>query len=122
MNRTAPTSARAAVGDQRAIARGRGVVKNSVSPPNAPLTALPLLVKVPLPAVELVWKKMKPPVAPLTVPPLVVKVPLPAVEVSLKNCVPPPPLTVPPLLVKVPLPAVEVSAKNCRRCARRECR
>ena len=51
----------------------------------------------------------------MTAPPLVVKVPLLAVEVS-KNCVKPPDnalLTVPPLVVKVPLPAVEVAA-NCR--------
>ncbi len=51
---------------------------------------------------------MLPPFAPLTVPPLLVKVPLPAVE-TLMNCVEPPgaPLAVPPLLVKVPLAAVE---------------
>ena len=68
-----------------------------------------LLVKVPLPAVELLKKNTLPPIAPLTAPPLLVKVPLPAVEVS-KNSVWPPnaPLTAPPLLVKVPLPAVEV--------------
>jgi hypothetical protein len=77
-----------------------------VWPPCAPLTKPPLLINVPLLALE-AWKTVIPPVAPLTRPPLLINVPLPAFEL-LRNAVKPPdpPEAEEALLVKV----VEVPA------------
>src|SRR6266513_5948901 len=74
----------------------------------------PLLIKVPLPPVEVSKKSVWPPTPP--VPPLFAKLPLPAVELS-ENAVKPPwnkelPLTAPPLLINVPFPAEEVSRNH----------
>src|SRR5438477_6111219 len=65
----------------------------------------PLLMKVPLAALEVPLNCVCPPLAPLalaTMPPLLMKVPLAAVELTL-NCVSPPvaPATAPPLVTKV---------------------
>ena len=74
------------------------------SPPTpTPAFTEPLLIKVPLPAVEAPLKL----VAPGTVKPLLlINVPLTALEVS-KNAVPPALSNWSQLLIKVPLPALE---------------
>src|SRR5438105_14447899 len=86
-----------------------------VEPACAPLTALPLLVNVPLPAVDVSVNSVSPPPEPkkpLFVPELLIKLPLPAVEAPPKSVKPPPDsLTALPLLIKVPWLAVEVPVK-----------
>ena len=78
------------------------------------MTVLPLLVKVPLSAVELApiplpLNSMKPPPPVLLMAPSLLNVALLAVEVSLNSVRPPfGPLVAVPLLIKVALPALEV--------------
>src|SRR5882757_5254133 len=76
---------------------------------------LPLLMKVPLAAVDVSEKDVKPPpeVLQQSLMPLLVKVPLPALEVPEKVVEPPSRFTmhVLPPLVKVPLPALELPEK-----------
>jgi hypothetical protein len=65
------------------------VLKNCVSPPDAPATVPPLLVIVAVPAVEVFLKSVEPLNAPATVPPLLMIVAVPAVEVFEKLVEPP---------------------------------
>ena len=87
------------------------VLRKFVWPTPPLLTAVPLLMKLPLPAIALPLNSVEPPSA-VSVEALLVKAPLPALEV-LSNCVLPPgaPKSVAALLVKVPLPAVALLVK-----------
>ena len=89
--------------------------KNSIKPPGPPpLKVAPLAINVAVPALAVSRKSVKEPLLPGPSEPLLVKLALAAVELLWKFVPPPPPRTVatPVLLVKLALPALEVS-KNC---------
>src|SRR5436190_669961 len=65
---------------------------NSVAPPNAPLNVPPLLLNVPLPAVEVLLNCVNPPNVPLNPLPVLEKlVPVPAVALFVNAIAPSPP-------------------------------
>ena len=87
-----------------------------MKPPGPPpLKVAPLAINVALPALAVSRKSVKEPLLPGPSEPLLVKLALAAVELLWKIVPPPPPRTVatPVLLVKLALPALEVSKKLC---------